>query len=68
MSTSDNYVLIVTTTEHAVSGETKIVTKTQKVIRTYLSSQRAHEDLDLLSEMLCDGQMFEVRQIEHIDD
>jgi len=69
MSTSDNYVLIGTTTERGVSEDgTKTVTKTQKVIRTYLSSQRAHEDLDLLHEMICDGQTFQVCEIEHIDD
>lgn len=67
MSTSDNYVLIGTTKTYAVSGETKIETIQQRVIRTYLSSQRAHEDLDLLHE-LCDGQTFEIIQIEHIDD
>lgn len=67
MSTSENYVLISTTKTYAVSGETKIETIKQRVIRTYLSSQRASEDMDLLNE-LCDGQVFEILEIEHIDD
>lgn len=56
MSTSDNHVLIRT---DAPDGK-------PVVVRTYLSNQRAQEDLDLLNS-LCDG-TFVVIVVQHIDD